>query len=97
MKKTFLLLGLLLTACTAPNPLKDRNYEVIPAGDYALATWHNIQKSTQGQPLKVYIEGDGNAFNRHGIPTNDPTPKGLLMRELSAGDNSPNVVYLGRP
>ncbi len=97
MKKTFLLLGLLLTACATPNLLKNRNYEVVPAGGYALATWHNIQKSTQGHPLKVYIEGDGNAFNNRGIPTDNPTPKGRFIQELSAGDSNPNVVYLGRP
>lgn len=46
---------------------------------------------------KIYIEGDGYAFDRHGKPTQDPTPKGTLVRELAFGDNSPNVIYLARP
>lgn len=48
-------------------------------------------------PIHIYIEGDGNAFNAYGHPTNNPTPRGTFMRELMASDNHPNVVYLARP
>lgn len=46
---------------------------------------------------KVYIEGDGYAFNSYGKPSQDPTPRGTLVRELAFGDKSPNVIYLARP
>lgn len=46
---------------------------------------------------KIYIEGDGRAFDIDGQPTSDPTPRGTMLREIAFGDTHPNVVYLGRP
>ena len=70
-------------------------FQMTPAPPYVIANWYKIE--SPGLPLKVYIEGDGYAFDRMGQPTDNPTPKGTFMRELSAGDPSPNVAYLGRP
>lgn len=70
-------------------------FQTMTAMPHVLATWYKIEKP--GKILKVYIEGDGNAFNLEGIPTDNPTPKSEFMRELAAGDPSPNVVYLARP
>lgn len=60
-----------------------------------LASWQKITVSAAG--YKIYIEGDGYAFDVRGRATSDPTPRGTLMRELAFGDDSPNVMYLARP
>lgn len=70
-------------------------YKEIPTRDFTLASWQKI--TDPFGTYKIYIEGDGYAFNAHGHATQDPTPKGILMRELAFGDDSPNVVYLARP
>ena len=62
---------------------------------FMLASW---QKITQPQGVyKIYIEGDGYAFNAYGRPSQDPTPRGTLLREIAFNDPSPNVIYLARP
>lgn len=47
--------------------------------------------------LRVYIEGDGDAFTARGIPTGDPTPVRPIAFNLALADPSPAVAYLGRP
>lgn len=86
---------LFLTGCMSVTVPKDFAYNKVETRDFTLATW---QKITNPQSVyKVYIEGDGYAFNRNGRPTQDPTPKGILVKELAFGDNSPNVIYIARP
>ena len=96
MKRFFILFLLLWTgACSYRNPLSDMNFQTTSAPPYVIANWYKIEQP--GEPLKVYIEGDGHAFNSRGLPTDNPTPKGLFVRELAAGDPSPNVAYVARP
>lgn len=86
---------LLLTNCSSITVPSDYVYKEVGTRDFTIATW---QKITNPQGVyKIYIEGDGYAFNAHGKPTQDPTPHGTLVRELTFGDDSPNVVYLARP
>lgn len=86
---------LLLAGCTSVAVPSDYVYKEVKTRDFTIATW---QKITSSQAVyKVYIEGDGYAFNSHGKPSQDPTPKGKLVRELAFGDNSPNVIYIARP
>lgn len=85
----------LLSGCVSVSVPADYVYKEVKTRDFTIATW---QKITNTQEVyKIYIEGDGYAFDRHGQPTQDPTPKGKLVRELAFGDNSPNVIYLPRP
>lgn len=91
----FLFLCLTLGACSYKNPLSDMQFQTTVAPPYVLANWYKID--AVGELLKVYIEGDGNAFDRFGQPTDNPTPKGTFLRKLAANDPSPNVVYLARP
>lgn len=95
MKKLLFLLMFFVVGCATENPLKDLRFQPISSGDYTVASWYKITKA--GQPLKVYIEGDGHAFDRKGRPTDDPTPEGLFLRKLAVDDTSPNVVYMARP
>ncbi len=96
MKQVLTLFLLLLTgACAYRNPMSDMQFQTTPAPPYVIANWYKIEKP--GQALKVYIEGDGQAFDEEGLPTDNPTPKGMFMRELAAEDPSPNVAYVARP
>ena len=96
MKKIFVFsLLLLLGACTHRHPLSHMQFQTMMVPPYVVAGWYKITQI--GDPLKIYIEGDGNAFDSNGLPTDNPTPKGNFMRELAGEDPSPNVAYLGRP
>ena len=50
-----------------------------------------------GQPLSVYIEGDGYAYISRQRLNDDPTPRDPLALDLATRDPAPNVVYLARP
>lgn len=94
-KKIFLLLFLFMGACAYKNPLSDMNFQTVMAPPYVIAGWYKINQ--MGEPVKFYIEGDGNAFDAQGQPTDNPTPTSRFLREMASNDPSPNVVYLGRP
>lgn len=86
---------LLLTNCSSITVPSDYVYKEVETRNFTIVTW---QKITNPQGVyKIYIEGDGYAFNSHGKPTHAPTPRGTLVRELAFGDKSPNVIYLARP
>lgn len=86
---------LLLTGCSTITAPADFVYKEIGTRDFTIATWQKV--TTPSAPYKIYIEGDGYAFNAHGRATQDPTPHGTLVRELAFGDKNPNVIYLARP
>ena len=85
---------LILSACTTIKAPDNFIYKEIIKRDFDIVTWQKI--TSPYFAVKIYIEGDGHAFNSYGMPTTDPTPKSEMMRELAFGDNSPNVVYMGR-
>lgn len=95
-KRLFWLFNLtLFCGCTTIQPPPEFIYIETPTDDFTIASW---QKITSPQATyKIYIEGDGHAFNAHGTPTSDPTPRGELLRELAFADTSPNIIYLARP
>ncbi len=70
-------------------------YREISVENYRIATWARI--TSKNDPIHIYIEGDGYAFNARGMPTDNPTPRGDAMRQLAMRDISPNVVYMARP
>lgn len=91
-----ILIALLLCGCvgtTAPRP--ELTMLQVVGGDYGIAYWRKDTDMTA--PVHIYIEGDGHAFDGHGRPTSDPTPRGTLVRDLAMCDDAPNVVYLARP
>ena len=95
LKKVVIATVLLVCGCTSLQIPDNFSYKEISAGDFKLASW---QKITNGQaPVKIYIEGDGHSFDVYGQPTNNPTPKGTLLRKIAFNDDNPNVVYLARP
>lgn len=62
---------------------------------FTLTTYYRLKNS--GEPLTVYIEGDGNAWSGRTRLSDDPTPGNPLMLELAGQDASANVAYLARP
>ena len=98
MKKIFIFF-ILLTFCSCSTlktkPPSDFVYKEIKTDDYILASWQKIKD--KDSLVKIYIEGDGNAYTSKGYPTTDPTPKSYFLRKLAFNDSSENVVYLARP
>ena len=62
---------------------------------FTITGYYRIRKA--GDPLHVYIEGDGLAWMSKMQLSDDPTPLNPIMLRLAALDPSPNVVYLARP
>lgn len=98
MKKSILKIFvylLLLNGCSSITVPNNFVYKEIKTDTFTLASW---QKITQTNGVyKIYIEGDGYAFDRYGRPTQNPTPKGNFVRKLAFGDRNDNVIYLARP
>jgi hypothetical protein len=69
--------------------------ERIDAGDFVLTAYSKIERP--GEPVHVYIEGDGQAWISRTEPSLDPTPREATGLKLAAADPGPNVVYLARP
>ena len=91
----YLTFVLFLCGCSTIKVPETFVHKEILTSEFTIASW---QKITNPQsPYKIYIEGDGYAFNTHGKISSDPTPKGTLMRELAFGDTHENVIYLARP
>lgn len=92
----FLFILLLLAGCAgAWTPPDNFTRQDIQANDYKIATFQKI--TSRNNIIHIYIEGDGHAFNAHGAPTSDPTPRGTLVRDLAMRDSAANVVYMARP
>lgn len=98
MKKyTLKLLAVLFSigGCSTITPPSEFVYQEIQTNTFNLASWQKI--TNPKAKYKIYIEGDGHAFDRYSRPTKDPTPRGTLVRELAFSDKNDNVIYLARP
>jgi pimeloyl-ACP methyl ester carboxylesterase len=62
---------------------------------FILSSWWRIHKI--GEPVTVYIEGDGLAWADRTEPSTNPTPIDAVALNLAALDASANVVYIARP
>lgn len=91
----WIFIGLFLAGCQTAHVPADFTYEEIQTSHFKLAVWQKITDATA--PYKIYIEGDGHAFNRRGMPTANPTPRTDFWRRAAFKDPSPNVIYLARP
>ncbi len=69
---------------------------LIQAGGFQLTTYQRgINQRTRR--LSVYIEGDGNAYERKYRLSENPTPKNPLGLKLAVKDPAESVLYLARP
>lgn len=62
---------------------------------FVLTAYSRIDK--KGEPVHIYIEGDGYAWDTSTRVSSDPTPRHSVTLELAALDPAPNVIYLARP
>ena len=69
--------------------------ESISIQNFTLVAYSRLE--SLGQPLVVYIEGDGRAWLSKNHLSDDPTPVHPLVLQLAALDSSQNVAYLARP
>lgn len=94
MKKILFLL-FFLCGCHGIDVPDSFKYQEIQTDSYKLASWQKI--TDKKLPVRIYIEGDGYAFDYAGQPTNNPTPRGTFLRKIAFNDPNPNVAYLARP
>ena len=95
MKKIYLISLFILFGCQGITPPDSFEYREIQTDSYKLASWQKITDKTA--PVRIYIEGDGYAFDHRGQPTSNPTPHGTFLREIVFDDPNSNVIYLARP
>lgn len=69
--------------------------EYIKAGDFTLLTYQRFKKSRDS--IRIYIEGDGRAWETKYRLSDDPTPSNPVALRLAAADSSDNVAYIARP
>ena len=62
---------------------------------FTLTTFYRFTKP--GEPINIYIEGDGNAWISRMRLSGNPTPRNLLVLKLATIDASVNVAFLARP
>jgi hypothetical protein len=104
---TLTCIALFVTACAPPAPaarrmkaeqtanVGDLRYHPMQTQRFLLSSWRHIHKP--GEPVTIYIEGDGFAWESRDQPSSDPTPIEPVALRLAALDPAPNVVYLARP
>ncbi|MBQ3695479.1 MAG: hypothetical protein II938_00705 [Alphaproteobacteria bacterium] len=95
MKKIHLMVLCVLCGCQGVVVPEVFTYREIQTNTYRLASWQKITDTTK--PVRIYIEGDGHAFNHWGYPTANPTPQSVFLRKIAFNDPNANVVYLARP
>ncbi|MBY0406928.1 MAG: hypothetical protein K2Q01_04500, partial [Rickettsiales bacterium] len=99
-------LALALTAC-AKSGAELRKEAQARAGGAGLSSitlsvppyeLQGFERITQASlPVRVYIEGDGNAWLTRSQPSPDPTPFVPVALQLALRDPSANVAYIARP
>ena len=67
----------------------------IPTTSFPLAAYVRITRP--GEPLAIYVEGDGAAWLSRTWQSDDPTPRKPFVLILASMDPAPNVAYLARP
>lgn len=100
--------GLMLSGCTGrpgegarldkANKIAEQGHltrRVIPTGLFDITTFTKIENP--GQPVVVYIEGDGLSWVSRRQPSRDPSPTDPIALRLAAIDHGPNIIYLARP
>ncbi|MFA7275701.1 MAG: hypothetical protein WC043_02740 [Pseudobdellovibrionaceae bacterium] len=67
----------------------------IPGGKFIIQAQERIYQ--RGEPVTLYIEGDGFLYTTPAAADGDPTPTDPLALRLAAQDGGPNVIWLARP
>jgi hypothetical protein len=86
-----LLLTQVLGCATMPGFIK----EYIKAGDFTLMTYQRFNRNAD--TIRIYIEGDGRAWETKHRLSDDPTPLNPVALRLAAIDPADNIAYIARP
>lgn len=89
------LCGALTGCASAPEYPEEFGKVVIETTNFSILSYQKLLSNQE--VVRIYIEGDGNAFNAHGRPSSDPTPRERLVRRMAFNDPHMNVIYLARP
>ncbi len=100
-----LLTSLALVACSAIPGRVQQAHQLAASEQFAVHYYTAASLPMVGfsrytkkaKVLRVYIEGDGFAWENRSTPSTNPTPTEPLTFELAAKDPSGNLLYLGRP
>ena len=97
-----------VSGCAVTMPFIDRSYSAdkvassggfeksyIKSGRFTLTSYSRINRP--GDPINIYIEGDGVSWLTRTQVSSDPTPRKPLVLELAAIDPAENVAYIARP
>ena len=95
MQKLGILIAIFLVGCASLKVSPAYVYREMKTPHFTLAVW--VKDTNPTAPFEIYIEGDGHAFTRQGLPASDPTPKGKMMRQLAFTNPAANVAYIARP
>jgi hypothetical protein len=78
---------------------KDMKVKIHHTKNFDIFTLEKISadKKDLKKPIRIYIEGDGNAFINRYRASPDPTPTSDFVLSLIKQDSSPNLVYIARP
>lgn len=90
-----IIFAFLLAGCVFVSPKMELSGLQSVNGDYNIAYW--ARDTDNINPVHIYIEGDGHAFDAQLKPTADPTPRGAFVRNMAMNDTAPNVAYIARP
>ena len=71
------------------------NKEYVKAGIFTLTTYQRFKVSSES--IRIYIEGDGRAWETKSRLSDDPTPSNPVALGLATADLSAAVVYIARP
>lgn len=69
--------------------------KLVKTPDFTLLAYTRFKE--KGEPVNIYIEGDGFAWKSRNRLSEDPTPKNTVVIEMASIDPAPNVAYLARP
>ena len=100
---TFLFLSLLLQSCAGNSPRITASHIAgnrfdsaeIKGGLFVLKVYYRF--SRQGNPIQVYIEGDGRAWVSKTKASRNPSPRNPVGLRLAVRDPGKNVMYIARP
>lgn len=91
------LLDFMDRSCAAVNIARKAGFtkEYVEAGGFRILTYRRF--SGPSEKIRIYIEGDGRAWEAVGRLSDDPTPSNPVALQLAAADPSDNVAYIARP
>lgn len=67
----------------------------LSAGGMEFQLWERMHN--RGEPVNIYIEGDGHTKARNSIVSGDPSPSNPVGLHLASRDKSKNLLYISRP